>query len=133
MGALNTMETNASYGGRNDPGGHRWSPTYSTSSKYSFHLGSFFLRFFGSQTSGAILRPSMTFFGSAVPYMQVKKNPRTNRMCTPWISLFDEVPSTPNGDHMQTLFPREVDISTTLIGAHKPFGLSSLKVRVLVV
>jgi hypothetical protein len=32
---------------------------------------------------------------------------------------------------MQKLRPREVDISTTPIGAHKPFGFSSSGVRVL--
>jgi hypothetical protein len=32
---------------------------------------------------------------------------------------------------MQKLFPWEVDVSTTPIGAHKPFGVSSSRVRVL--
>jgi hypothetical protein len=32
---------------------------------------------------------------------------------------------------MQKLRPREVDVSTTPIGAHKPFGFSSSRVRVL--
>jgi hypothetical protein len=32
---------------------------------------------------------------------------------------------------MQTLRPREVDVSTTPIGAYKPFGFSSFEVRVL--
>jgi hypothetical protein len=52
-------------------------------------------------------------------------------MCTPWIDLSNKVSSAPNGDHMQKLRPREVDISTICIGAHKPFGISSSKVRVL--
>jgi hypothetical protein len=32
---------------------------------------------------------------------------------------------------MQKLCPWEVDVSTTPIGAHKPFGFSSSRVRVL--
>jgi hypothetical protein len=32
---------------------------------------------------------------------------------------------------MKKLCPREVDVSTTPIGAHKPFGFSSFRVRVL--
>jgi hypothetical protein len=32
---------------------------------------------------------------------------------------------------MKKLCPREVDVSTTTIGAHKPFGVSSSGVRVL--
>jgi hypothetical protein len=41
------------------------------------------------------------------------------------------VSSAPNGDCMQMLRPWEVDVSTTPIGAHKPFGFSSFEVRVL--
>jgi hypothetical protein len=41
------------------------------------------------------------------------------------LDLFDEVSSAPNRDCMQKLCPREVDVSTTPIGAHKPFGVSS--------
>jgi hypothetical protein len=52
-------------------------------------------------------------------------------MCTPRLDHFDEVPSTPKNDCMKKLCPREVDISTNHIGAHKPFGLSSSRVRVL--
>jgi hypothetical protein len=51
--------------------------------------------------------------------------------CIPWIDLSNGVSSTPNEDRMQKLHPREVDVSTTPIGAHKPFGFSSSKVRVL--
>jgi hypothetical protein len=32
---------------------------------------------------------------------------------------------------MQNLHPQEVDVLTTPIGAHKPFGFSSFGVRVL--
>jgi hypothetical protein len=53
------------------------------------------------------------------------------KMCFPQLDLSDEVSSTPNGDRMQKLRPREVDVSTTPIGAHKPFGVSSPGVRVL--
>jgi hypothetical protein len=52
-------------------------------------------------------------------------------MCAPWLDLYDRVPSTPNEDHMQKLCPREVDISTNHIGAHKLFNISSSRVRVL--
>jgi hypothetical protein len=41
-------------------------------------------------------------------------------------TLSDGVSSAPNKDCMQKLHPREVDVSTTPIGAHKPFGVSSL-------
>jgi hypothetical protein len=33
--------------------------------------------------------------------------------------------SAPNIDHMQTLHPWKFDVSTTPIGAHKTFGVSS--------
>jgi hypothetical protein len=32
---------------------------------------------------------------------------------------------------MKTLHPQEIDISTTPIGAHKPLGFSSSRVKVL--
>jgi hypothetical protein len=47
------------------------------------------------------------------------------------IDLSNELLSAPNGDRMQKLRPWEVDVSTTPIGAHKPFGFSSSGVRVL--
>ena len=43
----------------------------------------------------------------------------------------NELLSTPNEDRMQKLRPWEVDVSTTPIGACKPFGFSSSGVRVL--
>jgi hypothetical protein len=52
-------------------------------------------------------------------------------MCSPQISLSNELSCAPNGDHMQNLCPWEVDVSTTPIRAHKPFGVSSSGVRVL--
>jgi hypothetical protein len=39
--------------------------------------------------------------------------------------------NAPKEDFMQKLFPREVDVSTTLVGAYKPFGLSCFEVMVL--
>jgi hypothetical protein len=39
--------------------------------------------------------------------------------------------SAPNEDRMQKLRPWEVDVPTTPIEAHKPFGVSSSRVRVL--
>jgi hypothetical protein len=52
-------------------------------------------------------------------------------ICSYRIDLSNELLSAPNGDHMQKLCPWEVDVSTTPIGAHKPFGFSSSGVRVL--
>jgi hypothetical protein len=37
----------------------------------------------------------------------------------------------PQTEIVQKLRRREVDVSTTPIGAHKPFGVSSYEVRVL--
>jgi hypothetical protein len=47
------------------------------------------------------------------------------------LDLSNDVSSAPNGDRMQKLRPREVVVSTTPIGARKPFGFSSSGVRVL--
>jgi hypothetical protein len=52
-------------------------------------------------------------------------------MCTSWLDLFDGIQITPNGDRMKKLCPWEVDISTNHTGAHKPFGVSSSRDRVL--
>jgi hypothetical protein len=70
-------------------------------------------------------------FSSTVPTMYLKEDARLNIMCTPQLDLFNGVPSAPNIDHMKKLCPREVDVSTNHIGAHKPFGVSSSGVRVL--
>jgi hypothetical protein len=51
-------------------------------------------------------------------------------MCSSRLDLSDDIFSTPNGDRMKMLCPREFDVSTTPIGAHKPFGISSPRVRV---
>jgi hypothetical protein len=53
------------------------------------------------------------------------------KSCISQIDLSNELSSAPNGDRMQKLRPWEVDVSTTPIGAHKPFGFSSSGVRVL--
>lgn len=45
MGELNEMETIASQGGRIDPGGYRWPPTYATSSKTIISVWQFFTIF----------------------------------------------------------------------------------------
>jgi hypothetical protein len=55
----------------------------------------------------------------------------SHQSCSPQIDLSNEVSSAPNEDCMQKLRPREVDVSTTPIGARKPFGFSSSGVRVL--
>jgi hypothetical protein len=47
------------------------------------------------------------------------------------IYLSNELLNAPNRDRIQKLRPSEVDVSTTPIGAHKPFGFSSSGVRVL--
>jgi hypothetical protein len=52
-------------------------------------------------------------------------------MCTPQLELSDKISSTLNKYRMQKLRPREVDVSTTPIGAHKPFGVSTFGVMVL--
>jgi hypothetical protein len=52
-------------------------------------------------------------------------------MCSSRLDLSNELSCAPNEDRMQKLRPREVDVSTTPIGAHKPFGVSSSGVRVL--
>jgi hypothetical protein len=51
--------------------------------------------------------------------------------CTSRIYLYNGISNAPNGDHMQNLRPQGVGISTTPIGAHKSFGVSSPRVRVL--
>jgi hypothetical protein len=47
------------------------------------------------------------------------------KICSSRIYLSNELLSAPNRDRMQKLRPWEVDVSTTPIGAHKPFGFSS--------
>jgi hypothetical protein len=47
------------------------------------------------------------------------------------LDLSNGVSSAPNRDRMQNLRPQEVDISTTPIGSHKPFGFSCSGVSVL--
>ena len=42
--------------------------------------------------------------------------------------LSNGLSSDPNGDHMQKLRPREVDILTYHFGAHKTIGVSSSRV-----
>jgi hypothetical protein len=63
--------------------------------------------------------------------MKPKEDARLNGICTPQIYLSNDVLITPRRDSMQNLCPQEVDISTTRIGAHKPFGVSSHGVWVL--
>jgi hypothetical protein len=54
-----------------------------------------------------------------------------SKICTFCLDLPDRVPSTTNKDRMKKLCHLEVDVSTTPIEAHKPFGVSSFGVRVL--
>ena len=56
MGELNAMETIASEGGRIYSGGYRLPPTIPLAQN-SYFILAVFLAFFGSQTSGAVLRP----------------------------------------------------------------------------
>ena len=65
---------------------------------------------------------------NAKMYLEVDVSP--NEMRTR-LEISNGVSSAPNKDHMQKLRPREVDISTTPIRAHKPFGFSSFGFRVL--
>jgi hypothetical protein len=60
-----------------------------------------------------------------------KKNLTPRESCISWIYFSNEVSNSPQKYHMQKLRPWEVDVSTTPIGAHKPFGVSSFGVRVL--
>jgi hypothetical protein len=52
-------------------------------------------------------------------------------MCTSQLDLSNKLSSAPNEDRMQRLCPQEVDVSTTPVEAHKPFGVSFIGVRVL--
>jgi hypothetical protein len=52
-------------------------------------------------------------------------------MCMPRIDLSNKLLCAPNVDRMQKLRAWEVDVSTTPIGALKPFGISYSGVRVL--
>jgi hypothetical protein len=52
-------------------------------------------------------------------------------MCTPYIDLSDGLPIARNINHMQNFHRREVDVSTTPMEAHKPFGISYFGVKVL--
>jgi hypothetical protein len=51
-------------------------------------------------------------------------------MCNCYLYLSEGIPSTPNQDCMQTVCPKEVDISSNHIEPHKPFGVSSFGVMV---
>jgi hypothetical protein len=86
--------------------------------------------FSGPEILGPFSGRKRHFFGSTTPRIWPKAYFILNKMCTPWIDIFYKVSSAPNGDLMQKLRRREVDVSTTPIGAHKPFGVSSPGVRV---
>jgi hypothetical protein len=49
-----------------------------------------------------------------------------NGIFTRWLQLSNKVSNAPNIDHMQKLRPQEVGVSTTPIGADKPFGVHLL-------
>jgi hypothetical protein len=51
--------------------------------------------------------------------------------CRPRIDLSNELSCALNGDRMQKLRPREVDVLTYPNGAHMTFGASSPRVRFL--
>jgi hypothetical protein len=51
--------------------------------------------------------------------------------CRPRIDLSNELSRALNGDRMQKLRPREVDVLTYPNGAHMNFGASSPRVRFL--
>jgi hypothetical protein len=51
--------------------------------------------------------------------------------CRPGIDLSNELLCALNGDRMQKLRPREVDVLTYPNGAHMTFGASSPRVRFL--
>ena len=72
----------------------------------------------------------MTFFDLESPNSYPMGCIGSFRMCTPQLDLSYEVLNNRNIDSMQKFHPREVDVSTTPIGAQQPFGVSSYGVRV---
>jgi hypothetical protein len=52
-------------------------------------------------------------------------------MCTSWLDLSDGLLGAPKEYCMQKLRPREVDVSTNHLGAHKPFVVSSSEIMFL--
>jgi hypothetical protein len=110
-------------------GGHRWPPTYSTGSNYSFHLGSFSTVFRVPNFWGhfeALNDIFLTWKCPIDPFWMYWAIQNVYSSARP----FQWVPAPKQRSYAKVV-PSEVDVSTTPIGAHKPFGVSSLGVRVL--
>jgi hypothetical protein len=99
-------------------------------SKNIFPSWHFFDSFSGSKLRGHFEALNDIFWGFGVQVI-TKGIDLASRKFSSRLYLSNGVSSAPNGDRMQKLPPREVDVSTTPIGAHKPFGFSSFGVRVL--
>jgi hypothetical protein len=84
--------------------------------------------FSGPKLLGPFSGPKQCFLGSGAPRMFLKVDDILNQVFTPWWYLSYGVLIIPSRDRMQKLRPREVDVSTTPIGAHKHVGVSSLEV-----
>jgi hypothetical protein len=113
-----------------DIGGH---PPFPTGSKqFSGNFGNllFLAVFLGPKLLGRFEALNDVFWENGEQHI-FSFNVSHIKSCIPRIDLSNGVSSTPNGDRMQKLRPREVDVSTTSIEAHKPFGFSSSGVRVL--
>jgi hypothetical protein len=114
-----------------DIGGHPPIPPIPRARKTVFHLGSFSTVFRVPNFWGRFEALNDVFwgFGAQVTAKGTNLGPVENRSSR--LDLSNGVSSAPNRDRMQKLRPREVDVSTTPIGARKPFGFSSSGVRVL--
>jgi hypothetical protein len=108
-------------------GGH---PPILLAQNRCFHLGSCFLDFWVPNFQGCFEALNDVFWAYH-SYNVDLSHSVTTKMCIPRINLSNELSYTQNGERMKNLCPWEVDISTTSIGARKPFGVSSSRVRVL--
>jgi hypothetical protein len=73
----------------------------------------------------------MTFFGDLGPRRLPNALVQAIQKSFFSVRHFQWCIEVPNGDCMQKLRPREVDVSITPIGARKPFGFLSSEVRIL--
>jgi hypothetical protein len=110
-----------------DIGGH---PPIPLARKIVFHLGSFSTVFRVPNFRGRFEALNDIFWGFG-PRRLPKALMGQSKIISSQLDLSNGVSSAPNKDRMQKLRPWEVDISTTPIGARKPFGFSSSEVRVL--
>jgi hypothetical protein len=114
-----------------DPDGYLWPHTYSTGSKNNFPFWQLFTSFRVLNFWGHFEGLNDVCFGLFGDRGWIWHATTLKKCCTSRIDLSDEVSNTPNRDHMQKLLPQKVDISTTSIGACKPFEFSSSRVNIL--